>query len=87
MLRFIVLGQIPGTTIQVNFTVLLLIGLIGLLIFEMIANNHRRQVLEVAHSEKAVTAVKKTKSRSTKKMKTTKKKADRKKAKKITARG
>ena len=75
MLRFIVLGQIPGTQVQVNFAVLILIGLIGLLMFEILANAHRKQALLAV-----AVPTKKSRPRTTVKKKTTKKKTTKKKS-------
>ena len=67
MLRFIVLGQIPGTQIQLNFLPLVLLGLIALLIFEMFLNNRRKQILATAAAVSAPAPVKKTQRKTTRK--------------------
>ena len=71
MLRFIVLGQIPGTQVQLNFMPLVLLGLIGLLIFEMFLNNRRKQLLNAMAEVNAAAPEKKTRRKSPRK--TTKK--------------
>jgi hypothetical protein len=84
VLRFIVLGQIPGTEFQINFLELVILGLFGAFIFEVFLN-HRRQTLAVAEAAVTASAPKK-KRRSPTKKSTLKRKTTKKTAKKTPAR-
>lgn len=45
MLRFIVLGQIPGTSIQINFGLYLLaISLLGIVVSMLYYSTHKQQL-------------------------------------------
>lgn len=78
MLRFIVLGQIPGTEFQINFLQLVVLGLFGMLIFEMFLNR-RRQELLTAESALVVATPSRKKRRSPAKKAATKRKTTKKK--------
>lgn len=50
MLEFIVLGNIPGTSVQLTFSQLLLISAVLLISFEIKIVSHRKDFLKSAQS-------------------------------------